>query len=66
MPLGGCAVGAVMLAGLAGLPRVRLGLYMLSREHMANWAMLGKSCREQEGRRGSNRYKQENKKTEAK
>jgi hypothetical protein len=35
------AVGVVISAGSA---KVRLVWYMLAREHMANWAMVGKSC----------------------
>jgi hypothetical protein len=33
-------VGVVIPAGLV---KVRLVWYMLAREHMANWAMVGKS-----------------------
>jgi hypothetical protein len=38
----------------AGLVKVRVW-YMLAREHMANWAMVGKSCRVQQGRKENKR-----------
>jgi hypothetical protein len=50
-----CTMGAATLAGLAGSSKVKLVLYMLSREHMARWAIVGKSCWLWEGKRVGNR-----------